>query len=63
MHKVLVAYISRTGMTEKMANYIAEGVRMAGHDAQVRKIADIKSENEFRALMAISWGALPITAT
>ncbi len=46
MHKVLVAYISRTGNTEKMANFIAEGVRMAGQTADVRKIAEIKSEAE-----------------
>lgn len=46
MHKVLVAYISRTGMTEKMANYIAEGVRMAGQTVEVRKITDIKTEAE-----------------
>lgn len=46
MHKVLVAYVSRTGMTEKMANYIAEGVRLAGHTAELLKIAQIKSEKE-----------------
>jgi len=46
MHKVLVAYISRTGMTEKMANFIAEGVRMGGQDAVVKKIAEIKSEKD-----------------
>ena len=46
MHKVLVAYISRTGMTEKMANFIAEGIRMAGQDAVIRKIAEIKSEKD-----------------
>jgi flavodoxin len=46
MHKILVAYISRTGMTEKMAGYIAEGVRMSGHEADLRKIVEIKSEND-----------------
>ena len=46
MHKVLVAYISRTGMTEKMANFIAEGVRMGGHAADVRKIAELKNEKD-----------------
>lgn len=46
MHKVLVAYISRTGMTEKMANYIAEGVRMAGHEPEVRKVSVVKNEKE-----------------
>ena len=46
MHKVLVAYISRTGMTEKMANHIAEGVRMAGHEATVLKITQIENEKD-----------------
>ena len=44
MKKVLVAYFSRTGMTEKMAEYIAEGVRFSGHIADVKKIGDIKNE-------------------
>ena len=30
MKKVLIAYISRAGHTQQMADYIAEGVRMAG---------------------------------
>ncbi len=48
MHKVLVAYISRTGMTEKMANLIAEGVRMGGQEAVVCKIGEIKSEKDLQ---------------
>lgn len=46
MHKILVAYISRTGMTEKMAGYIAEGVRMTGQEVDVRKIPEIKTEKD-----------------
>ncbi|KJS29449.1 MAG: nitric oxide synthase [Desulfatitalea sp. BRH_c12] len=46
MSKILVAYISRTGMTEKMANFIAEGIRMTGLQTEIRKIADISSESE-----------------
>jgi NAD(P)H dehydrogenase (quinone) len=45
MHKILVAYISRTGMTEKMAAYIAEGIRMAGQQVDLRKISDLKTED------------------
>jgi flavodoxin len=43
MKRVLVAYYSHTGNTEKMARYIAEGVRIAGHEAEARSIAEIKS--------------------
>lgn len=44
MKKVLVAYESRTGNTEKMAQYIAEGVRIGGQTAELKKINSIKSE-------------------
>jgi flavodoxin len=47
MKRVLVAYYSRTGMTEKMAEYIAEGVRFSGNNVEVRKIQDIKNEKDF----------------
>ena len=46
MGKVLITYYSRTGKTEKMAEYIAEGVRFSGNSAEIRKLADIKSEQE-----------------
>jgi flavodoxin len=46
MKKVLIAYFSRAGTTEKMAEYIAEGVRMGGHEATVMKISAIKNEKE-----------------
>ncbi len=46
MHKVLVAYTTRTGKTEKMAEYIAEGIRFSGHDAVVEKISAIKNEKQ-----------------
>ena len=44
--KVLIAYFSLTGNTEKMAEYIAEGIRISGQQAVVKKISDIKSANE-----------------
>ena len=48
MKKVLIAYYSRTGKTGDMAEYIAEGVRFAGHEAECRKISDLKSEKDLR---------------
>jgi flavodoxin len=44
MKKVLIAYLSRTGKTEKMEEYIAEGIRFAGNTADLRKISEIKNE-------------------
>jgi flavorubredoxin len=46
MKKVLIAYFSLTGNTEKMAEYIAEGVRFSGQEAFARKISDIKVVND-----------------
>ena len=45
MKKVLVAYASRTGITAKMADYIAEGVRFTGNTAEVKKISEVKDES------------------
>ena len=44
MKKVLIAYVSRTGKTESMANYIAEGLRIKGHTVDLKKIAAIENE-------------------
>jgi flavorubredoxin len=44
MKKVLIAYTSRVGTTEKMADYLAEGVRMSGHEPSVVKISSIETE-------------------
>jgi flavodoxin len=46
MKKMLIAYVSRTGNTAKMADYIAEGVRFAGSTAVVKKVAEIKDAND-----------------
>ncbi len=46
MKKFLVAYSSRTGNTEKLADYIAEGVRMAGQQAEVKSITELKKPED-----------------
>ncbi len=45
MKKVIVVYFSLTGMTEKMAQYIAEGIRFSRQEAVVNKTSDIKNED------------------
>ena len=44
MGKVLVVYATRTGETQSIADLIAEGVRMAGHQADVVNVKTIKGE-------------------
>jgi flavorubredoxin len=46
MKRVMVGYTSRTGKTEKMAQYIAEGIRMQGKIAEIVKISAIKTEKD-----------------
>jgi flavodoxin len=47
MMKVLIAYDSRKGHTEKMAQFMAEGARFAGAEVEVQKITEIKGVGYF----------------
>ena len=49
MKKVMIAYVSRTGNTAKMADYIAEGVRFAGAAVETKKVAEIKNAKDLGA--------------
>ena len=40
--KFLVAYFSMSGHTKEMAEYVAEGIRIAGHEAKLASISDLK---------------------
>ena len=44
MKKVLIAYFSRTGTTEKMAQLIAEGVRMGGCQVELASVSKVNSD-------------------
>ncbi len=46
MKKVLIVYSSRTGKTETMANYLAEGLRFAACEVTVKKISEIDNEED-----------------
>jgi flavodoxin len=56
MKKVLVAYVSRTGNTEKMAEYIAEGIRFTGNTADLKKISKIKNEKDLEGYEGYVFG-------
>jgi len=57
MQKVLIAYGSRTGNTEKMAEYIAEGIRFSGDDVALRKITELKKEEDLKGYDAYIFGS------
>lgn len=56
MKKVLVAYFSRVGTTEKMANFLAEGIRISGNQAEVKKISSIENEKALAGFDAFLFG-------
>jgi flavodoxin len=43
MKKFLVVYVSRTGMTKRMAEFIAEGIRFSGNEADVKPLPQAKT--------------------
>ena len=56
MKKVLIAYDSRTGNTEKMAELIGEGVRISGEEAELMKISEIKNAEAMQGYDAYVFG-------
>ena len=57
MGKVLVVYASRSGETEKIANLIAEGVRLTGNEAGVKNVNDIKKESDLQGFDGYAFGS------
>jgi flavodoxin len=56
MKRFLIAYESRKGHTEKMANYIAEGARIAGNEVEVKELKGLKSEEDLKGYDAYLFG-------
>jgi len=56
MKKILIAYHSRSGTTEKMANYLAEGIRIAGNDVEIANISTIKKANHLDGFDGLVFG-------
>ena len=57
MGKVLVIYATRTGETEQIANLIAEGIRMAGNEAFVKNVKDVKTEVDLQGYDGYVFGS------
>ena len=57
MVKVLIVYASRTGETERIANLIAEGIRMAANDAVVKNAKDVKTEADLQGFDGYVFGS------
>jgi flavorubredoxin len=57
MAKALIVYATRTGETQHIAELIAEGIRFAGHQAEVVNVKTIKSETELEGFDAYVFGS------
>ena len=57
MAKALIVYATRTGETQQIADLIAEGIRIAGHEATVVNVNNAKSEKDLQGYDAYVFGS------
>lgn len=57
MGRVLIVYATRTGETRDIAELIAEGVRLEGHEAQVADARSLQSEADLRGYDGYAFGS------
>ena len=57
MPKALIVYATRTGETNKIADLIAEGLRMSLVDVKIEKVNKIKSEEDLKGYDALVLGS------
>ena len=57
MGKVLIVYASRSNETKSIGELIAEGVRISGHEADVKKTSEIKSEEDLKGYDGYAFGS------
>ncbi|CCK79898.1 MULTISPECIES: flavodoxin domain-containing protein [Desulfobacula] len=57
MGKVLIVYASRSDETKSIAELIAEGIRISGHEAELKRTSDIKSEDDLKGYDGYAFGS------
>ncbi len=57
MSKVLIVYATRAGQTKKIAELIAEGIRMGGNETNVVNVTEIKSEKDLHGYDGYVFGS------
>ncbi len=57
MGTALVVFATRSGGTKKIAELIAEGIRMKGHEAELKKVMDIRKEADLEGYEAYVFGS------
>ena len=57
MGKVLIVYASRAAETKGIAEVIGEGVRLSGHGVDIKKVNEIKSEEDLKGYDGYAFGS------
>ena len=57
MGKVLIVYATRSDETKGIAELIAEGIRISGHEAVLKKTSDVKSEDDLKGYDGYMFGS------
>ncbi len=57
MGKILIVFATRSDETKGIADLIGEGVRMAGHEADVKKINKVKNEEDLKGYEGYVFGS------
>ena len=57
MGKTLVVYVTRKGSTRKIAELIAEGIRLEGGEAEVKNVTEVKNDKDLAGYDAYVFGS------
>lgn len=57
MGKVLIVYATRSEETKGIADLIAEGIRISGHEVDVKRVSAIKDEEELKGYDGYIFGS------
>ncbi len=57
MSNVLIVYGTRSDETKAIADLIGEGVRISGHSADVKRVSEIKNEDELKGYDGYVFGS------
>ena len=57
MGEFLIVCATRSGETKKIGELIAEGIRIQGHSAQIKKPNEIKSEDDLKGFAGYAFGS------
>ena len=57
MGKLLIVYATRADETKGIADLIAEGIRISGHEVDIKKTSEVKSEDDLKGYDGYVFGS------